>query len=383
VPGLRVLVVSDWYPDAAEDGAGSFVRQQALAVARDHEVTVLHLRGRRSGAGRPRLVETADGPLRTLRVAYANPPAPATAVNVLAVAVALRRLRRTGHGPQLVHAHEFTAGFAALVAGRRPRLPLIVSEHSSIVTLGELDRASEGIARRTFAAADLVCPVSEGQRRLLDAGGWLRRAEVVPNVVDTERFRPSGAAPPAGPARILVVAAFDPVKGIGDLVEAAGLLAATRSDFRIDVVGDGPLRGTLERRAEQLGLGSRLVFHGARPRDDVAARMQQASFAVVPSRYDTFSVVLSEAMACGLPVVATSVGGIPERVHAGNGLLCQAGDPAALAAAIARMIEGHRGYDRRAIAAAVRATLSADVLRARWGELYARVAGGGGRGPMS
>ncbi len=92
------------------------------------------------------------------------------------------------------------------------------------------------------------------------------------------------------------------------------------------------------------------MLHGALPAERVAALMRDASFAVVPSRYETFSVVASEALACGLPVVATAAGALPERIHAGNGLLCPPRDPRALADAIERMLGAHGGFDRAAIA---------------------------------
>ena len=79
--------------------------------------------------------------------------------------------------------------------------------------------------------------------------------------------------------------------------------------------------------------------------------LESPRFAVVPSRYETFSVAVSEALACGLPVVATAVGALPERIGDANGLLCPPGDPAALADAIGRMLARHRDYDRAAIAA--------------------------------
>jgi glycosyltransferase involved in cell wall biosynthesis len=382
VAGLRVLVVSDWYPDDPNAAAGSFVRQQALAAARASDVTVLHLRRGVAGEGRPRIADDRDGPLRTLRVRGSPAKLPITAGNVVAVALALRRMRREGRAPQMVHAHEFSAGFAALVAGRLLGLPLIVSEHSSAFALGGLDRVSRGLARRTFAAADLVCPVSEAQRVVLERHGWHGRFEVVPNVVDTELFQPALTGDREG-GRIVVVASLVPVKGIADLIEATGMLQALRSDFRVDLVGDGPLRADLERRAREIGLGSRLKFHGALGREAVARLVQGAGFAVVPSRFETFSVVLSEAMASGLPVVATAVGGMPERVHEGNGILCRAGDPPALRDAIAQMLDTQRDYDRAAIAAEVRSQLSPDVLGARWTELYRAVLGSRRRHAMS
>ena len=163
---------------------------------------------------------------------------------------------------------------------------------------------------------------------------------------------------------------FVPVKGVADLIEAAGVLAQRRGGFRIDLVGDGPLRRQLTLRIRELGLEQRVALHGTLPAAEVAALMRQAAFAVVPSVWETFSVVLSEAMACGLPVVATAVGGMTERVHDGNGVLVPPRDPRRLADAIAQLLDAHRSYDRAAIAAEVRERLSPAAVAAQWEEAY-------------
>ena len=295
VPRLRILLLSDWFPAAPGDPAGSFVRAQALAVAEAHEVVVLHLRDGAPGEGRPRLEDGRDGPLRVLRVRSGLPHVPRTALSAWAVRAALRRLRRDGFEPDVLHAHEPGAGLAALVGSRRPRRPVVVSEHSSALALGQVGGAGLRVARLALGRADLVCPVSDTLRRALAAQGLGRRFEVVPNPVDTELFVPGE---PAG-RRIVAVANLVPVKGVMDLVEAAGLLSR---DFRLDIAGDGPERPRLAARIAELGLQDRVVLHGALPAERVAALLRDASLAVVPSRYETFSVAVSEALACGLPV---------------------------------------------------------------------------------
>lgn len=374
VAAVRVLVVTDWYPEGPGDPAGSFVRSQALAMAREHDVAVLHLAAARGGLRRPRLDEEQDGPLRTLRLRRGS-GIPLTVGNVVGTGAALRRLRRGGFDPDVLHAHEIGAGFAAARIGRAHGLPVIVSVHHSGFVLGDFRGLTARLARSAFARADVVCPVSASLREGLEAGGWPGRFRVVPNVVDTDRFTP-GAPPADGPARIVVVASFDPVKGLEDLVEAAGVLARARTDFRIDLVGDGLLRARIAERIRELGLAERVTLRGTLPADDVAALMRCAAFAVVPSLFETFSVVLSEAMACGLPVVATAVGGMVERVHEGNGLLVAPREPERLAEAMSRMLDVHGRYDRAAIAAEVRERFSPAAVAAQWRGVYADVAAG-------
>ncbi len=368
---LRILVFSDWFPEHGRDAAGIFVREQALAVARRHEVVVLHLRAPTQDTGRLRLEETVDGPLRVLRVRGGR-GAPMTAVNLWASAAVLRRLRREERTPDLLHAHETAGGVVAAVAGRVLGRPVVLSEHSSEFALETVHGVAARASRFAFAGADVVCPVSESLRATLESGHWGGRYRVVPNVIDTDLFTVSPAALPSRePALVVAVASLEPVKGVQDLVEALGVLRSAGTELRLILVGDGSLRPALEERARALGLGERLVLRGALPHTDVAALMRDAAFAVVPSRWETFSVVLGEAMACGLPVVATDVGGITERVHATNGVLCPPRDPQALAAAIELLLDSHQGYDREAIAAEIRARYSPEVIAGRWEDVYA------------
>jgi glycosyltransferase involved in cell wall biosynthesis len=234
---------------------------------------------------------------------------------------------------------------------------------------------SARLARWAFARADAVCPPSESLRERMEAAGWPGRLRVVPNVVDTERFTPPPGTPTVdGPPRIVAVAAFEPVKGLEELIEAAGLLAQRGAAFRLDLVGDGLLRAPLERRAVELGLAEHTTFHGTLPSDEVAGLMRVAAFAVVPSRWETFSVALSEAMACGLPVVATAVGALPERVDERTRILVAPRDSQALADGLATMLERHDAFDRAAIAADVRKRFAPPVVAAAWDAVYSEAA---------
>lgn len=351
------------------------MRAQALAVARRHEVTVLHTRPPRSDSGFPRLEELADGPLRVMRLRSGRFPS-VTAANLWAAAATLRRMRGAGGLPDLLHAHETGAGLAAVVAGRLLGLPVVVSEHSSDFATGDVSGVTAGMARLVFAGADLVCPVSESLRNDLAQGRWGGRYRVVPNIVDTDRFLPPSSPATDGPPRILSVATFEPVKGVEELVEAIALLRDRGADFRAVLVGDGSLTPAIAARVDALALGDRLTMEGAVAHAEIPAYLQAASFLVIPSRWETFSVILGEAMACGLPVVATAVGALPERIHEGTGLLCRPRDPMALAAAMATMLERYPSYDRDAIAAEVRGRYSPSAVGDRWDAVYADVLAG-------
>lgn len=146
--------------------------------------------------------------------------------------------------------------------------------------------------------------------------------------------------PAAGERRLLFVGRLARVKGLAVLFEAFAALRATRPDLVLELIGDGPDRAWLEARAAARGLSGAVRFLGYRPPEAVAEALAGADVFVLPSFAEGVPVVLMEAMASRTPVVATRVGGVQELVEDGvSGLTVPPGDPAALEAALARLLD--------------------------------------------
>ncbi|UGQ46212.1 glycosyltransferase [Massilia endophytica] len=166
------------------------------------------------------------------------------------------------------------------------------------------------------------------------------RSRFLPNGVDTERFRPA-ASRRAGRFLIGTVGRLDPVKDHATLVEAFALLRARvpehRAELRLAIIGDGPCLASLRGLAAARGLANCCWMPGAR--DDIPSLLQQMSIFALPSLAEGTPGAVLEAMASGLPIVATRVGGVPELIeHGASGLLVAPGRPAALAAALERYV---------------------------------------------
>jgi glycosyltransferase involved in cell wall biosynthesis len=129
---------------------------------------------------------------------------------------------------------------------------------------------------------------------------------------------------------------LEPKYGVQDLIEALGLLADL--PFEATLIGDGPLRESLEARVRELGLAERVHFLGRRPHSEIPDLLRGFDVLAMPSREEAWGVAAAEASATAIPVVATNVGGIPEIVVGGQtGLLVPPEDPLALADAIRRL----------------------------------------------
>jgi glycosyltransferase involved in cell wall biosynthesis len=283
-------------------------------------------------------------------------------------------VRRVGHRPDLVHAHVFTAALAAVPTARLLGVPLVVSEHYSGFARGDVPRRARAAASVAYRAADAVCPVSASLWGTLAGLVPAARTRVMPNPVDEGLFALAEPGPTSGPARILVVASLVPVKGVDGLIDAVGIVAGRRRDFRLTVIGDGPQRAAYERRVGDAGLGELVRLVGRRTRHEVARAMQEADLCVAPSRWETFSVAVAEALCRGLPVLATRVGALPELVDETSGVLVAPDDPAALADGLDGMLEALGRFDRLAISRRAVERWGARNVGARWSELYLELA---------
>jgi glycosyltransferase involved in cell wall biosynthesis len=366
---LRCMVLATWYPSDDHPVDGVFVREFAHAVARRCDVAVLHAApqaGRRPGLRSDRV---EDG-LRTVRVGFPPlPTAPASLpLRLMALRAGYRRLVADGFRPDVIHAHVYLSGFAAQVVAR-DRVPVVISEHLSSFVTGTLGRPQRMLARRAYERSDLVCPVSDDLGRRLAAIAPRARLRTVPNPVDTDRFRPGPRVD--GGMQVIAVARLHQRKGIDRLLRALASVRDRGAPATLAIVGDGPERPALEALAADLRLDGAVGFLGMRDHAAVAELMRGADLLVLPSLAENLPTVVLEAQACGLPVVATDVGGTREALDPAAGRLVAPGDEQALAGAIAAALAA--GHDREAIADRARARYGHEAVAARWEQTYGEV----------
>jgi glycosyltransferase involved in cell wall biosynthesis len=206
-------------------------------------------------------------------------------------------------------------------------------------------------------AHHLLCNSAALQAVLINRHGVpAHRVTVIKNGVDADYFRPPVTRQDLAPV-ILSVARLVPDKDPGTLVRAFRLAAAEHPEAQLWLVGDGPLKEPLGRLVQDLGLTARVRFLAARP--DLRPLLHRASLLALSSVAEALPNVVLEAMAAGLPVVATRVGGLPEMVTPGcTGWLAPPGDAPALAAAISQLLGS--GETRRAFGQAGRRRVQQD-----------------------
>lgn len=235
----------------------------------------------------------------------------------------------------IVHAWLFHANILARLLRPFARCPVLTSERGVEKEKSPfrvwVDRVTSPLADLVLVNARAISDVLTTRERIDPA-----KIRVLENGVDLSRF--SSGTPQAGPPRIICVARLDPIKAHVDLLAALPPLIARWPALTLDLVGDGPMRATLEDQARALGVEKSVRFLGART--DVPALLAGAHVFVLPSLSEGMPGSVLEAMASGLPVVATRVGGTPEIVEEGRtGLLVDPARPEALSKALSVVIE--------------------------------------------
>ncbi|MFC8845434.1 MULTISPECIES: glycosyltransferase [unclassified Micromonospora] len=265
-----------------------------------------------------------------------------------------QRWRGGGWTPEVIHAHFWMSGLAALAAGRRTGVPVVQTYHA----LGTVKRRHQGAQdtsppgrirdeRELGRAVDrVVAQCQDEVGELVRLGVPRNRISVVPSGVNLATFAPLGPAAERDPgrARVLTVGRLVERKGFQDVIRAMPLVP----DAECVVVG-GPPEGLLEtdphaRRlralAGECGVADRVRLVGAVPREEMGRWYRSADVLVAAPWYEPFGLTPLEAMACGVPVVGTAVGGLTDTVLDGvTGDLVPARDPRVLGAAIRGLLD--------------------------------------------
>ncbi len=380
---LKVLFITNWYPTAEEPAKAVWVREHARAVRLYDEVAVLHCSASERQL-RSRWIMTRENdealsnsiPLYRLRYRRSRLRHASYLVYVWALFGAFRRLLQDGFRPDVIHVHIYDAGWPAGLIGKHYRIPVVVSEHFSSFPRRLLGRLDLYKARLGFRVAHRVLPVSASLQRAIERYGIRARFQVVPNVVDTALFSPAARQRAAADRKgLLLVGQLVPIKGVPYLLHALAALRRTREDWHLDIVGDGDRRTEYERLAAGLKLCDKVTFHGLASKPEVAEFMRRADVFVLPSLCETFSAPVAEALATGIPVVATRCGGPEEFVVPAVGMLVPCGDAESLRGGLAFMLDHLDRYRGVEIARYARERFSPAVVGAHLHRVYESVRG--------
>lgn len=260
------------------------------------------------------------------------------------------------YGVDLIHAHyAYPEGLVGLLARKRTGKPLIITIHGYDILLERtvgygvrINKRIDAIIGRVLNRADAV--VAASQATFNEASKIVNRVnkvQLIPNGIDTERFRPNlncvclkRKLGIEGLTIVFTLRTHEPRYGLEYLIRAAPIITREKDDVVLIIGGDGSLRSYHQELATKLGVKEKIVFTGKIPQSEVPYYYAMSDMVVVPSLQEGFGLVVSEAMACGKPVIGTKVGGIPDQLIDGyNGFLVPPRNPEEIARKILLLVD--------------------------------------------
>lgn len=362
----RILIIPSWYPP---DG-GYFFKEHSEALLKAGwrtDVLVIRTVGIRKliQAGlfalRGYRLRDEDG-LRVVRSSYWKLPGNEK-YNILAwarkAAREFARYEKQYGKPDLILAHSVTwAGYAAYLLKQRYRIPYIIVEHRSFFVWSSREARQMVKAfhvplfKLAYDHSNKIVLVSDSMKQGIETlvPSAKGRSMVIHNMIREDLFLPPAQIRRTDPFVFLWAGRLEHVKGLDLLLQALkSLVDRTDRNFVVRLAGKGSLRAELEQQAVALGVSEAVTFLGRLSRKDMLKEMQGANCFVLPSRYEAFGVVLIEAMACGLPLIATRSGGPESIVTRDNGLLIERENADDLAEAMQEMMVNIHAYSAQKI----------------------------------
>jgi glycosyltransferase involved in cell wall biosynthesis len=245
----------------------------------------------------------------------------------------IRRIR-----PDIVHSQSLGVAVSALISKRVLKIPYVVWGQGSDVHLP--DWSTNRFSRTVIKNADAAIALTEDMRQAMRAR-YEREIAIVPNGIELGDRRTGLSMQKTGgfERRIICVGRLYPVKGIQYLIQAMARIHGEMPGARLTLVGDGTERGELEDLVDRLGVRECVTFTGRVPHEEVRGYLDRADVFVLPSLSEGLPLTILEAMASGLPIVATKVGGVPDIVDEGmNGYLVEPRNPDEIADRVSMLL---------------------------------------------
>ena len=377
----KILWLCSWYPNKTEPYNGDFIQRHAVAASLLNDIHVIHVAGCAPGSLQQNTEEEISRKEGLTEHLIYFRRSTSFWGRLIAHKKWLRYYRQAVKQymavnglPDLVHVHiPLKAGMAALEIKRKHGIPFVLTEHWGIYN----DVAEDNYQKRNRFFKRLVRRIVDEAAAFISVSAYLaegvnnlvtqKKYRIIPNVANTDLFYLSGV--PDKGFRFIHVSNMVPLKNTQGILRAFKEVRAYNKETELVMVGDmdpGP-----REFAQQLDLPLGAVqFRGEIPYPGVAREMQQSHCLMLFSNIENSPCVIGEALCCGIPVIATTVGGIPELVNDCNGILVEPGNINALVNSMKEVIENYQRFNREDIAKAASDTFSYQSVSKKLDDVY-------------
>ena len=381
---LKVLFLPAWYPNRNDSMIGLFVQRHAIAVNKFADVTVLAVVSDVNMESTYEVETNSDLGFAEIIIYTKKHQSSSQFINTLVNAyryisahiAGWSILEKTDKLPDINHVHILTrAGVMALYFKIRYHIPYVITEHWSRYLphnnsyQGNLrQKLTEKVLKHSKGITTVSLALKKGMNAVgLKKDPW----HIIPNVVDTKMFQLDGIRQKGNKIRFSHISCFEEQsKNMSGILRAAKNLKKQGHDFELVMIGDGPDWKQTKDYATELGLADCVTFTGVLENQDLVDEMSQCQFSVLFSNYETFAIVIPENLSLGIPVIATSAGGIPEVLPSEFGILVPPKDEKALTDALIDMMNHHQDYDSEAMRNYVDENYSYMEVGHRFFEMY-------------
>ncbi len=376
----NVLHLARWYPNRYDPMFGLFVRRHIEAVSQFTDVSVVYVHPVEKGLLKTKYEVTLSvNPFPEVIVYYVsdkNTPVPLKLFRFLkAVWLGIKKAKETGGRFQRVHVHILTRlGVVALLLKYMWGTPYVITEHWSRYqpVTGNYKGFLRKLTTKTVAKkAAIITTPTQNLAQAMQKQGLRNRYEILPNVINPVFFEEYPVLK-NDKYRFVHVSCFeDRSKNVSGIIRVVKELSKKRHDFVMTLIGEGMDLERMKYLAKSLEIPREtLVFTGLLEGESLASEMAKGDALIVFSNYENMPVVINESFALGIPVVATSVGGIPEVLDREKGILIPPGDENALLHIMEELIEGKHSFDREKLKTYAYKHFSYDAVGRQIAALY-------------
>lgn len=346
---LNILFITKWYPNIEDPQSGVFVKKHAVALAAQHNVTLVYIHGLENSDEYYKIALT-ENDIKEI-VVYFKKGRNRITNSVRYLKSFFKALKHVHHKNDLVVANILTRPLVlAFYLKVFKRIPFVVWEHWTGYHDGNYEKQSflkKWLNRFLVKRAKMVFCVSNHLKKEMKSHLPHKNYHVIPNVVEHQEVTENNAKND----KIIILTAADHAdwyKNISGSIKAFSEIVKVRNDFEFHLIGGGKDFEDLQKLANELGLLNKYIFfHGRQPNEKVLEFISKIDFALINSNFETFSVFAIEALVNGKPVIATISGGPEEFINNDNGILIHKNNPQELEKAILKMMDSYMDYDKK------------------------------------
>jgi glycosyltransferase involved in cell wall biosynthesis len=381
---MKILIIPSWYVIDSRPDCGIYFRQLAISLQdADHKVGVVYVNNH-LGNWREKVKKRQFCAKKT----FINDTIPTLRLDVLGLPLRWSFVQKkyaqrvlecydlfvTQYGkPDIIHAHGYLAAAAAAHIKARHKTPYLYTEHASFFKDQSFPNSHLTMIEQAAKNADSITAVSSALK------GWMlqnikKNIEIVPNLTDTSLFQPKLSHQNKN-FTFLFVGDLTPLKAPHHLLAAFDLFKKSdvQGNCRLEIIGIGEMLKELQESVQKQNLSACVKFHRLLSAKEVVAKMQEARCLVLCSEVETFGVVLIEAMASGLPLIATDCGGPSDIVSDEVGILVPKGNIPKLAEAMKSIYLNSTKWNPQNIRSIALQKFGNEAVVKKWVAIYERI----------